>query len=142
GGCGDDPSVRLLPGWPRRPGDPLLLRQARRNPAGGGGTAAPPITFPSWKFVGFWPTAQFLSMELFAAVHLKVPLQLFTPPPMTFRVCFASARPALAAVALAASLIAVPAAATPDARSAAEIDQLLSHVANSGCTFIRSGKEY
>lgn len=55
---------------------------------------------------------------------------------------FASARPTLAALALATSLITFPAAATPDARSAAEIDQLLSTVANSGCTFVRSGQEY
>ena len=32
--------------------------------------------------------------------------------------------------------------ATPDARSAAEIDALLAFVAASECTFIRSGKEY
>lgn len=59
-----------------------------------------------------------------------------------FRARFASARPTLAALALAVSLTSLPAAASPDERSSKEIDQLLSNIANSGCTFIREGKEY
>ena len=54
----------------------------------------------------------------------------------------ASARPTLVALALAATFVCTPALATPDARSAAEIDQILTSIANSGCTFVREGKEY
>ena len=53
----------------------------------------------------------------------------------------ASVRPTLVALALAA-FVSAPALASPDARSAAEIDQILATIANSGCTFIREGKEY
>ncbi|MEP6656849.1 MAG: DUF5329 family protein [Betaproteobacteria bacterium] len=51
-------------------------------------------------------------------------------------------RAALAALVLVSTLIATGASASPDARASAEIDQLLGDIANSGCTFIRSGKEY
>jgi hypothetical protein len=55
----------------------------------------------------------------------------------------ASARPTLVALALAlAAFVSAPALASPDARSTAEIDQILTSIANSGCTFIREGKEY
>lgn len=55
---------------------------------------------------------------------------------------FAASRAALAGLALVAAVTCTPASATPDARSAAEIDQILSSIATSGCTFVREGKEY
>jgi hypothetical protein len=51
-------------------------------------------------------------------------------------------RPALCAVVLASLFAAGTAQAAPDARASAEIDQLLGAIASSGCTFVRSGKEY
>ncbi len=51
-------------------------------------------------------------------------------------------RRTLAGLALASGLLASTAYATPDARATAEIDQLLATIGSSGCTFVRSGKEY
>lgn len=51
-------------------------------------------------------------------------------------------RAALATLVLASALTATAASASPDARASAEIDHLLGDISNSGCTFIRSGKEY
>jgi len=56
--------------------------------------------------------------------------------------CFRSVRPALATLALAAAFAAPAAYATPDAKASAEIDQLLSAIQTSNCTFVRSGQEY
>ncbi|MEP7207226.1 MAG: DUF5329 family protein, partial [Casimicrobiaceae bacterium] len=49
---------------------------------------------------------------------------------------------AAALVAVSALAVAPIAEATPDARASAEIDQLLGAIDHSGCTFLRSGKEY
>lgn len=61
---------------------------------------------------------------------------------MRFLVHSSPAKPVLAALALAATLLAAPAHSAPDARASAEIDQLLGKVADSGCTFVRAGKDY
>ena len=61
---------------------------------------------------------------------------------MTERTRTAPVRRALAVLAVASTLAASAAQATPDARNAAEIDSLLQSVATSGCTFIRSGQEF
>ena len=53
-----------------------------------------------------------------------------------------SLRAALTALVLVSILTATGASASPDARGSAEIDQLLGDISNSGCTFIRSGKEF
>jgi hypothetical protein len=53
-----------------------------------------------------------------------------------------SLRRTLAALAVASALGTGTVQATPDTRVSAEIDQLLGNIANSNCTFIRSGQEY
>lgn len=58
------------------------------------------------------------------------------------RIAASVLRPAIAGVVLAGALTCTPASATPDARSSAEIDKILTNIASSGCTFIREGKEY
>jgi len=53
-----------------------------------------------------------------------------------------SVRPTVAALALAAAVFSPLANATPDAKASAEIDQLLTAIQKSNCTFVRSGQEY
>ena len=53
-----------------------------------------------------------------------------------------SLRRSLATLAVASALGTGTVQATPDTRITAEIDQLLANIANSNCSFIRSGQEY